>query len=72
VGISAAQMDFIQILANGLLMVKSFASSFNMDVNIAFPRITLSLQVGRRMMILVMMMMMMMMVVVMMFENGAQ
>jgi len=34
-------MDILQILATGLLMIKSFAASFPMSVDIVLPQITL-------------------------------
>ena len=36
-------LDIVTILANGLLIIKSFAASFDMRVDIVFPRITLDL-----------------------------
>jgi len=36
-------VDIVAILANGLLIIKSFAASFDMNVDIALPRITLDI-----------------------------
>lgn len=39
-------VDILTILANGLVLVKSFAASFGMSVNIVLPQITLDISLN--------------------------
>jgi len=42
----AYSVDILQILANGLLIIKSYAASYNMDVNIVLPKLTLDITIA--------------------------